>query len=76
MTKGVSILNALDLIHTVPEIEQRLVDDMSRKIYDIRMEYAIYGNIENYWIIARFNNNFIYINKNCWSKRDVRIKYF
>lgn len=39
-----SSLKALDLIHAVPEVEKRLADDMSRKIYEIRMEYAIHKN--------------------------------
>lgn len=35
-------MNALDLIHAVPEVEKRLADDISRQIYEIRMEYAIH----------------------------------
>ena len=38
-------MNALDLIHAVPEVEKHLVDDMSRKIYNMRMEYLVYRNI-------------------------------
>ena len=37
-------MNALDLIHAVPEVEKRLVDDMSRQIYDMRIKYLIYRN--------------------------------
>ena len=37
-------MNALELIHAVPEVERRLADDMSRRIYEIRMEYAIHRN--------------------------------
>ena len=37
-------MNALDLIRVVPEIEKRLADELSRQIYKIRMEYAIYRN--------------------------------
>ena len=32
------------MIHTVPDVESRLADEMSRKIYAMRMEYAIYHN--------------------------------
>ena len=44
LTRGVSILNALDLIHTVSEVEKRLADDMSYKIYEIRLNYLIYND--------------------------------
>ena len=43
-----SILNAIDLIHTVPEVEKRLVDDMSRQIYNICIDHAIYRDIEKF----------------------------
>ncbi|MBR1859902.1 MAG: FkbM family methyltransferase [Selenomonadaceae bacterium] len=39
-------MNALDLIHAVPEVEKRLSDDLSRKIYEIRMNYVVYGDID------------------------------
>lgn len=38
-------MNVLDLIHAVPEVEKRLADDMSRKIYDMRMKYLIYRDV-------------------------------
>ena len=38
-------MNALDLIHAVPEVEKHLVDDMSRKIYNMRMAYLVYRDI-------------------------------
>ena len=42
-----SILNVLDLIHAVPEVEKRLVDNTSKIIYKIRMNYAVYRDIDN-----------------------------
>ena len=42
------MLNALNLIHSVPKIEQHLVDDLSKQIYNIRLDYAIYKDIEKF----------------------------
>ena len=39
-------MKALDLIHMVPKVEKRLSDDLSRKIYEIRINYAIYRNTQ------------------------------
>ena len=37
-------MNGLNLVHKTNEVENHLVDDMSRKLYEIRMDYAIYRN--------------------------------
>ena len=42
-------MKALDLIHSVPEVEKHLTDEMSRQVYKVRMEYAVYPNIDNLW---------------------------
>ena len=42
-------MKALDLIHMVPKVEKRLSDDLSRQVYKVRMEYAIYPIIDRLW---------------------------
>ena len=39
-------MKVLEYIRAVPEVENRLADDMSRKIYEMRMDYAIYQDRE------------------------------
>ena len=36
------------MIHKIPEVEKRLSDDISRKIYDMRVNFAIYEDLD-YW---------------------------
>ena len=39
-------MKALDLIHMVPEVEKRLSDDISKNIYEIKMQYILNRNVK------------------------------
>ena len=55
------LLKALKLIHAVPEVERHLVDELSRKVFEVRMEYAIYPDIDSLWAnISKVNINWSY----------------
>lgn len=54
-------MNAIDLIHAVPEVEKHLSDEMSRQIYKIRLNYSIYRNVDEFFEnIAKLNIKWLY----------------
>ena len=40
-------MNALNLIRLVPKIENKILDLLSKRIYEIRLDYAVYKNMDN-----------------------------
>ena len=55
------LLKALKLIHAVPKVEKNLIDELSRQVYEVRMEYAIYPDIDTLWEnISKINTSWNY----------------
>lgn len=42
-------MEALNFIHAVPEVERHLADELSKKIYEMRVNYSIYRNTDEFF---------------------------